>query len=42
MDLLKLSDADLNIYRRTKVGFVWQQGARNLISYLKATSSTAM
>src|SRR5512136_889750 len=29
-DLLKLSDFALDRYRRTKVGFVWQQGARNL------------
>ena len=35
-DLLKLSDFALNRYRRTKVGFVWQQTARNLIPYLTA------
>jgi len=35
-DLLKLSDRDLDHYRRTKVGFVWQQVARNLIPYLTA------
>lgn len=35
-DLLKMSDAALNRYRRTKVGFVWQQGARNLVPYLTA------
>jgi ABC-type lipoprotein export system ATPase subunit/bifunctional DNA-binding transcriptional regulator/antitoxin component of YhaV-PrlF toxin-antitoxin module len=34
--LLDLSDAALTQYRRTQVGFVWQQGARNLISYLTA------
>ena len=34
--LLKLSDHALNRYRRTEVGFVWQQGARNLIPYLSA------
>jgi len=33
-DLLKLSDAALDRYRRTQVGFVWQQVARNLIPYL--------
>ncbi len=33
-DLLKLSDTALNRYRRTRVGFVWQQSARNLIPYL--------
>lgn len=35
-NLLKLSDRTLNRYRRTEVGFVWQQGARNLIPYLNA------
>ncbi|MFZ5917673.1 MAG: ATP-binding cassette domain-containing protein [Chloroflexota bacterium] len=35
-DLLKLSDAALNRYRRKKVGFVWQQTARNLVPYLTA------
>jgi ABC-type lipoprotein export system ATPase subunit len=32
-DLLKLSEADLDAYRRTQVGFVWQQTTRNLIPY---------
>lgn len=35
-DLLKLSDNALNRYRRKKVGFVWQQTSRNLLSYLTA------
>ncbi len=35
-DLLKLSNHELNQYRRTEVGFVWQHGARNLIPYLNA------
>jgi len=35
-DLLKLSDAEINGYRRQKVGFVWQQTGRNLIPYLTA------
>ena len=35
-DLLKLSPEALVHYRRTKIGFVWQQGARNLIPYLTA------
>lgn len=35
-DLLKLSNRDLNQYRREEVGFVWQHGARNLIPYLNA------
>ncbi len=36
MDLLNLSDTALDRYRRTMVGFVWQQGGRNLIPYLNA------
>jgi len=34
--LLDLTDGALTQYRRTQVGFVWQQGARNLIPYLSA------
>jgi ABC-type lipoprotein export system ATPase subunit/bifunctional DNA-binding transcriptional regulator/antitoxin component of YhaV-PrlF toxin-antitoxin module len=41
-DLLKLSDAELNVYRRTRVGFVWQQGARNLIPYLNAQENVEL
>ena len=36
LNLLSLSDAQLNHYQREKVGFVWQQTARNLIPYLTA------
>ena len=35
-DLLKLSESELDAYRRTQVGFVWQQTTRNLIPYLTA------
>ncbi len=35
-DLLKLSERALDRYRRTQVGFVWQQPTRNLIPYLSA------
>jgi putative ABC transport system ATP-binding protein len=35
-NLLELSDSALTDYRRTQAGFVWQQGARNLIPYLTA------
>jgi putative ABC transport system ATP-binding protein len=35
-DLGQLSQRALDDYRRHTVGFVWQQGARNLISYLTA------
>jgi AbrB family looped-hinge helix DNA binding protein len=38
-NLLKLSDRELDRYRRTEVGFVWQQGARNLIPYLSAVEN---
>jgi ABC-type lipoprotein export system ATPase subunit/bifunctional DNA-binding transcriptional regulator/antitoxin component of YhaV-PrlF toxin-antitoxin module len=34
--LFKLSPIALDKYRRQEVGFVWQQGARNLIPYLSA------
>jgi putative ABC transport system ATP-binding protein len=36
INLLNLSDAELTKYRQKKVGFVWQQGARNLLPYLTA------
>lgn len=35
-DLAHLSPAALDEYRRRTVGFIWQQGARNLIPYLTA------
>jgi ABC-type lipoprotein export system ATPase subunit len=41
-DLLKLSDAALNRYRRKKVGFVWQQTSRNLIPYLTAQENVEL
>ena len=41
-DLLKMSDAELNAYRSTRVGFVWQQGARNLIPYLSALENVKL
>jgi putative ABC transport system ATP-binding protein len=42
LDLLKMSDTALNRYRRSKVGFVWQQGARNLIPYLSALENVKL
>ena len=36
VNLLNLSDTELNRYQREKVGFVWQQTGRNLIPYLSA------
>ena len=41
-DLLKMSDCGLNQYRRNKVGFVWQQGSRNLIPYLNALENVEL
>lgn len=41
-DLLKMSKAALNRYRRRYVGFVWQQKARNLIPYLNAIQNVEM
>ncbi|MFN8495737.1 MAG: ABC transporter ATP-binding protein [Caldilineaceae bacterium] len=41
-DLLKMSDAQLNRYRREKVGFVWQQSARNLVPYLNALNNVML
>jgi putative ABC transport system ATP-binding protein len=41
-DLLKLSNRDLNQYRREEVGFVWQHGARNLIPYLNALENVKL
>jgi len=41
-DLLKMSDSALNRYRRTEVGFVWQQSARNLVPYLNAEENVEL
>ncbi len=41
-ELLKLSDRALDRYRRTQVGFVWQQTARNLIPYLSARQNVEL
>jgi ABC-type lipoprotein export system ATPase subunit/bifunctional DNA-binding transcriptional regulator/antitoxin component of YhaV-PrlF toxin-antitoxin module len=41
-DLLKAPDSVLDEYRRTEVGFVWQQTARNLISYLSAQENVEL
>jgi len=42
LDLLNMSDAALDHYRRTMVGFVWQQGGRNLIPYLNAQENVEL
>jgi ABC-type lipoprotein export system ATPase subunit len=41
-DLLKMSYEAINHYRRTKIGFIWQQGARNLIPYLTAIENVRL
>jgi ABC-type lipoprotein export system ATPase subunit/bifunctional DNA-binding transcriptional regulator/antitoxin component of YhaV-PrlF toxin-antitoxin module len=41
-DLLTISSGGLAEYRRTKVGFVWQQGERNLIPYLSALDNVRL
>jgi putative ABC transport system ATP-binding protein len=41
-DLLNLSDVALNLYQRSKVGFVWQQTGRNLIPYLTAVENVEL
>ena len=41
-DLLKMSNTDLNRYRRSKVGFVWQQVSRNLVPYLTAQENVEL
>jgi ABC-type lipoprotein export system ATPase subunit len=41
-DLLKMPYEAINHYRRTKIGFIWQQGARNLIPYLTALENVRL
>ena len=41
-DLGQLSPGALDEYRRKTVGFVWQQGARNLIPYLTALENVEL
>lgn len=41
-DLLAMSGRDRVRYRRHVVGFVWQQTARNLLSYLSAAENVAL
>ena len=42
VDLLNLSERELNDYQRKKVGFVWQQTSRNLIPYLTAQENVEL
>lgn len=41
-DLLRMSHADRLAYRRTVVGFVWQQTGRNLLPYLTARENVML
>lgn len=41
-DLLKISEEDLVHYKRSTVGFVWQNNARNLLPYLTALENVEM
>ena len=41
-NLLKLSNGELDRYRRLEVGFVWQQTGRNLIPYLTARENVEL
>lgn len=41
-DLLRMSHADRLAYRRSVVGFIWQQTARNLLPYLSAQENVAL
>jgi ABC-type lipoprotein export system ATPase subunit len=41
-DLIKAPSSVLDEYRRTEVGFVWQQTARNLVPYLSAQANVEL
>ncbi|MQF70148.1 ABC transporter ATP-binding protein [SAR202 cluster bacterium AD-804-J14_MRT_500m] len=41
-DLLNISDAELVMYRRLDVGFVWQVPGRNLVPYLSAVENVSL
>ena len=41
-DLLRMSNRDVEVYRREDVGFVWQQTSRNLFPYLTALENVAL
>ena len=42
LDLAALTERDRTLYRRRVVGFVWQQTARNLLSYLTAAENVEL
>lgn len=41
-ELLKMTDRELDDYRRQQVGFIWQQTTRNLIPYLTALENVEL
>lgn len=41
-NLLKMSSTELDQYRQADVGFVWQQGSRNLLPYLSALENVRL
>lgn len=41
-DLFKLNERELVEYKRSTVGFVWQNNARNLVPYLTATQNVEL
>ena len=41
-DLVAMTESDRTAYRRSTIGFVWQQTARNLLPYLTAAENVAM
>ena len=41
-ELLKMSDRELDEFRRQQVGFIWQQTTRNLIPYLTALENVEL
>jgi putative ABC transport system ATP-binding protein len=41
-DLGRMTQAELDTYRRKTVGFVWQYGARNLVPYLTALENVEL
>jgi len=42
MDLFKITESELSDYRRSYVGFVWQNNARNLVPYLSALNNVML
>ncbi|HXH20763.1 MAG TPA: ABC transporter ATP-binding protein [Dehalococcoidia bacterium] len=41
-NLLTMTPADLVVYRRKEVGFVWQQTSRNIVPYLSAVQNVEL